>query len=86
MPKAEERYDSKYHGRGGKDDIGAYVYLLGGARFLFDKTAKWRWVTIDGESFIEVEEGGQVAFQAPRGHVLCVGGDMVLVRDAFWKK
>lgn len=78
-------YDDEYRSGVAKNDIGAYVRLRSGYKLLFAKGSRWRWVKISGHDFLEVEENGEVAFHAPMDTVECVGGDQVLVRDAFWK-
>ncbi len=75
------RYDSS---NAKKSGIGVFV-VLGCKSYLFSETARWRWKKIDGRLALEVEESGQIAFQAWAENVACVGGPQVLFRDAEWK-
>jgi len=82
MAKKVARYDDSNAKKGG---IGVFVVMSDGRQLLFDDSAAWKWKTIKGVLYLEVEESGEVALHARDENVMCVGGPQVLFRDADWK-
>jgi hypothetical protein len=85
--RQEKVVEGRFDASNLKKQAGVVVELRDGQKFLFDpETARWRWIRIMGSPALEVEENGEITFQAFSIHVVCVSGPQTIFANATWKE